>query len=166
MEAAPSRWPQPGLKFVKPCACQRCGHNGFPCSGNVAAARTVLTRRERTCMPACTCAALSVPGGEERVPTGTRILRLPAAERRALEARGRLADGNHHGCEGCAQRWAALPLPNAAASLYAVAACLLASLCVTSGSGERVFFLQSRAHCFVFDTTLASLHRLSPRQLR
>ena len=134
---------------ITPCAFQRCGYNGFPCSGNAAAARTVLICKERTCMPACTCAALSFPGGEERIPAqGTSFLRLPAAERRALEARGRLADSNHHGCEGCAQCWVALPLPLPLLDLfsYAVAACLLAS----SALQRRESCLQSRAYYFVF----------------
>ena len=59
-------------------------------------------------MLACTYAALSVPGGGEGVPADTRFLRLPAAQRRALVARGRLADGDDNGCEGCARCWAAL----------------------------------------------------------
>ena len=54
-------------------------------------------------MPVCAYAAPSIPGGETRVPAGTRILRLPAAMRSAVAAWPRLADSHHHGCKGCDQ---------------------------------------------------------------
>ena len=89
-------------------------------------------------MPACTSAALSASGGEELVPAGTGFLRLPAAERRALEARGRLADGNYHGCERCRQCWATLPFAQCC-SLLLCRGCLPACVALRhKGSGWRV----------------------------
>ena len=139
MEAAPSRRPPAWVFVIQPCAVSVVDTMAFPVAGTLQLpGRCSPARSAPACPPAP--ALRSAVLGERTGCLQARAFCGCQLQSGALLRRG---GGSRTvttmAAKGAPNAGAVLPFAIAAAFFYAVAACLLASLCVACGGGGRDF---------------------------